>query len=56
MYSVQEGAADVSTQPARDSTQEWERKLLITISGLLVFETLTGSADAVLSHFGVDVH
>jgi len=32
----------VSTQPARDSTQEWERKLLITISGLLVFETLTG--------------
>ncbi len=32
----------MSTQPARESTQEWERKLLITISGLLLFETLTG--------------
>jgi hypothetical protein len=32
----------VSTQPARDSTQEWERKLLIAVSGLLFFETLTG--------------
>jgi hypothetical protein len=32
----------VSTQPAREATQEWERKLLITISGILLFETLTG--------------
>ena len=32
----------MSTQPARESTQEWERKLLIAISGMLLFETLTG--------------
>ena len=32
----------MSTQPSRDSKPEWERKLLICVSGLLVFETLTG--------------
>jgi hypothetical protein len=32
----------VNSQPTRDPTREWERKLLITISGLLLFETLTG--------------
>jgi hypothetical protein len=32
----------VSTQATRDSMQEWRRKLLICVSGLLVFETLTG--------------
>ncbi|MEJ2335124.1 MAG: cytochrome b/b6 domain-containing protein [Gemmatimonadales bacterium] len=32
----------MSTQATRDSMQEWRRKLLICVSGLLVFETLTG--------------
>ena len=32
----------MSTLPARNSTAEWERKLLICVSGLLIFETLTG--------------
>ncbi len=32
------------TQPARDrsKTEEWQHKLLIAVSGLLIFETLTG--------------
>ncbi|UCG74722.1 MAG: hypothetical protein JSV95_08095 [Gemmatimonadota bacterium] len=32
----------MNSQPTRDPTREWGRKLLITISGLLLFETLTG--------------
>ena len=32
----------MSTQATRDSMLEWRRKLLICVSGLLVFETLTG--------------